>query len=236
MAYRLDGKRALVTGGSRGIGQTIVRALVDAGAKVIAFGKSSENLDKMKLDLPMVETVSVDLMIMNWDDTRREVEQLGPIDYLVNNAGIQICQPFLEADKESLDATLDVNIKAVFNVSQVVARGMVKDGRPGAIVNVSSIGSKRAAPDHSVYSLTKAALDTLTRHMAFELGKHSIRVNSVQPTIIMTEMGLNTWGDPAKAAPMLQRQKVWPTGRSVRRCSVPSQRQGVIDDRGRVAR
>jgi NAD(P)-dependent dehydrogenase (short-subunit alcohol dehydrogenase family) len=120
----------------------------------------------MQTELPMVKAVQADLA--DWDETRREVEKIGPIDLLVNNAGVMVLQPFLEADKASLDQSMDINFTSVFNVSQVVARAMVKDGRPGVIVNVSSVGSDIAFPGRSVYGESKAAVDMLTRSMEYD--------------------------------------------------------------------
>jgi NAD(P)-dependent dehydrogenase (short-subunit alcohol dehydrogenase family) len=177
MECRLDGKRALVTGGSRGIGLVIVRALVAAGADVFALGKSLENLKTMQAELPNVKVVHVDLD--DWEATRLEVGKIGPIDCLVNNAGVTQRQSFLESDKETLDSTYDVNIKAVFNVSQVVARGMIQDVRPGAIVNMSAVGTMTVIPGFPAYHTSKAAVDMLTKVMAVELGPHKIRVNCI---------------------------------------------------------
>ncbi|XP_017305199.2 L-xylulose reductase-like, partial [Diaphorina citri] len=97
----------------------------------------------------------------------------------------------------------DVNIKAVINISQVVSKTMIDHKIQGSIVNVSSIAGKTALEGHTIYSASKAALDSITRTMALELGPYNIRVNSVQPTVVMTQMGRTGWSDPAKAGPML---------------------------------
>jgi L-xylulose reductase len=203
MECRLDGKRALVTGGSRGIGLEIVRTLVAAGANVFALGKSQANLETMQAELSNVKVVRVDLA--DWEATRLEVEKIGSIDCLVNNAGITQRTSFLESDKDTLDSIYDVNIKAVFNVSQVVARGMIQDGRPGAIVNMSSVATMTVVSGYSTYSTSKAAVDMLTKVMALELGPHNIRVNCINPTLILTDMGKKavTLLDPAELASLL---------------------------------
>ena len=98
-----------------------------------------------------------------------------------------------------------VNVRGVLIVSQIIARGMIKQGRGGAIVNLSSQASARALADHTSYCASKGALDQLTRMMALELGPHNIRVNAVNPTVTLTPMGEMAWGDPAKSGPVLAR-------------------------------
>ncbi|XP_019412063.1 PREDICTED: L-xylulose reductase [Crocodylus porosus] len=101
--------------------------------------------------------------------------------------------------------SFDVNLRAVLQVSQIVARQLIARGAPGAIVNVSSQASHRALQGHAVYCSTKSALDMLTKMMALELGPHKIRVNAVNPTVVMTDMGRVNWSEPQKAGAMLSR-------------------------------
>ena len=100
---------------------------------------------------------------------------------------------------------MDINLKAVFFISQTVAKGMVERGLGGAIVNISSQASQAALQDHAVYCASKGGLDQLSRVMALELGPHNIRVNCVNPTVVMTAMGKIGWSDPKKAGPMLNK-------------------------------
>jgi len=118
--------------------------------------------------------------------------------------------PFLEVKPEEIDAQFGVHVKAVFNVSQVVAKQMLARGEGGVIINISSQASLRPLLDHAAYCASKAALDHLTRCMSLELGPRGIRVNAVNPTVCMTDMGKKAWSDPAKAGPML---KAIPLGR-----------------------
>ncbi|PNI21603.1 DCXR isoform 15, partial [Pan troglodytes] len=141
----------------------------------------------------------------DWEATERALGSVGPVDLLVNNAAVALLQPFLEVTKEAFDRSFEVNLRAVIQVSQIVARGLIARGVPGAIVNVSSQGSQRAVTNHSVYCSTKGALDMLTKVMALELGPHKIRVNAVNPTVVMTPMGQAAWSDPHKAKTMLDR-------------------------------
>jgi NAD(P)-dependent dehydrogenase (short-subunit alcohol dehydrogenase family) len=136
---------------------------------------------------------------------RRAAEQAGEIDLLVNNAAIAILEPFLKTTVEAWDQTMAVNLRAVMVVSQVVAKGMIERGVAGSIVNVSSMASFQAVRDHAAYCASKAGLDQLSAVMAAELGQYRIRVNSVNPTIVLTEMGKRAWSDPAKGGPMLAR-------------------------------
>ncbi|XP_012632688.1 L-xylulose reductase [Microcebus murinus] len=203
MDLGLAGRRALVTGAGKGIGRATVQALHAAGARVVAVSRTQADLDSLVRECPGVEPVCVDLG--NWEATERALSSVGPVDLLVNNAGVALLQPFLEVTKEACDTSFDVNLRAVIQVSQIMAKGLIARGAPGAIVNVSSQASQRAVTNHSVYCSTKGALDMLTKVMALELGPHKIRVNAVNPTVVMTPMGKANWSDPHKAKTMLDR-------------------------------
>uniref|UniRef100_A0A8D8UBB5 L-xylulose reductase n=1 Tax=Cacopsylla melanoneura TaxID=428564 RepID=A0A8D8UBB5_9HEMI len=199
-------KRILVTGAGQGIGRAIVERLCTQykGVHVIALSRTLSNLQSLSKQYPQVQIVQVD--VQDWETTRREVSKLGPVDILVNNAGVASLQPFLDIDEKSFDSVFDINVKAVINISQVVAKSMIQHNiQGGAIVNVSSVASKAALQDHTVYCASKAALDSVTRTMALELGPHHIRVNSVQPTVVMTQMGQMAWSDPSKSGPVLSK-------------------------------
>lgn len=202
MDIRLDGKRALVTGAGKGIGREIAKVLVECGAQVMAISRTQADLDSLRAELGC-ETLAADLTEAS--HARKAAEDAGPIDLLVNNAGIARIQPFLEATVEDFDETMAVNVRAIFVMSQVIARGMIERGKGGAIVNLSSQASQVALHGHAAYCASKGALDQLTRVMALELGPHQIRVNAINPTVILTPMGEKTWGDPAKGGPMLAR-------------------------------
>ncbi|KAK4811993.1 hypothetical protein QYF61_022989 [Mycteria americana] len=152
---------------------------------------------------PGIEPLCLDLA--DWDATEAAVGAAGPFELLVNNAAVAVLQPFLEVTRAALERSLDVNLQAVLHVSQIVARQMIAQGMPGAIVNVSSQASQRALRDHAVYCSTKSALDMLSKVMAMELGPHKIRVNTVNPTVVMTDMGRINWSDPQKSAAMINR-------------------------------
>ncbi|KAI5651834.1 enoyl-(Acyl carrier protein) reductase domain-containing protein [Phthorimaea operculella] len=200
MEISFKGKRILVTGAGQGIGRGIAVELWRAGADVVALSRTRSHLETLQAEYPSIDIVDVDLA--NWEKTREVVESLGHFDALVNNAAYASCQPFLECTLSEFEKTFDVNVKAVLNISQVVARKMVEKKTHGAIVNISSQASKAALKDHTIYSSSKAAVDGMTRAMALELGPYGIRVNAVNPTVIMTEMGKVGWSDPARAKEM----------------------------------
>ncbi|XP_033748781.1 L-xylulose reductase-like [Pecten maximus] len=203
MEIAFHGKRALVTGAGKGIGREIARKLVECGAETFALSRTQADLDSLKSEVPSMNIVQADLQ--DWDGSRKIVEQLGPIDLLVNNAGVARNASFLEVKKDELDFTFDINVKAIVNVSQVCAKGMIERGQGGAIVNMSSIASTKALKYHTSYGASKGAVDMLTKVMCLELGPHKIRVNTVNPTVVWTEMGKAEWSDSAKSGPLLAR-------------------------------
>ncbi|KAK6187526.1 hypothetical protein SNE40_005530 [Patella caerulea] len=168
MEISFKGKRALVTGGSRGIGRAISIALAKGGAETIALGSSQTHLDSLKAEVPDIKTCTVDLG--DWDATRSAIEGLGDIDLLVNNAGVSRLDSFLNVKPEDFDFIMNINVKAVINVSQVVVKSMLATGKGGAIVNVSSLASTLALKEHTNYCASKGALDMMTKVMALELG------------------------------------------------------------------
>jgi L-xylulose reductase len=200
MDIRLDGKRALVTGAGKGIGREIVKHLAACGATVVAVSRTAADLASLNADVPC-ETITADLA--HAAQCVRAAVQAGPIDLLVNNAGVSVPQPLLETTVEAFDRTMNVNVRAVLLITQVIAKGMIARGRGGAIVNLSSQASMAALADHAAYCASKGALDMLTKVMALELGPHQIRVNAVNPTVTLTPMGEMAWGDPRKSGPML---------------------------------
>ncbi|XP_072522837.1 L-xylulose reductase [Salminus brasiliensis] len=203
MEITFSGKRALVTGAGKGIGRATALALARCGAEVTAVTRTKADLESLVLECPSIRPVCVDLS--DWGATAEALKDVGPVDLLVNNAGCAKLQPFLEVTEDQFDMSFSVNVKAALHVAQIVARGMKDRGLGGSIVNVSSQASQCAFKDHAVYCATKGALDMLTRVMALELGPHQVRVNSVNPTVVMTDMGRIGWSDPEKAGTMTSR-------------------------------
>ncbi|XP_069808379.1 L-xylulose reductase-like [Dendropsophus ebraccatus] len=208
MEINFKGHRALVTGAGKGIGRETVKALWASGAEVVALSRTAEDLETLKQECPGVETVCVDLA--DWPATEAALSSVGPVDLLVNNAGVAEEQSFLQITQNSFDRCFAINTRAVIPVSQIVVRQMIERGVSGSIVNVSSQASQSAVKNLTVYGASKAALDMLTKGMALELGPQKIRVNCVNPTVVMTRMGREHWHDPKKVAEFLSQM---PLGR-----------------------
>ncbi|XP_032518520.2 L-xylulose reductase-like [Danaus plexippus] len=203
MVNYFDGKRILVTGGCSGIGRETVLELWRLGANVVALSQQPDNLELLNKQYPTIATACVDLS--DWEKTKQAVDSLGIFHGLVNCAGFIKTESFLECSSENFDCTMNVNVKAILNVSQNVARKMIEHGIKGSIVNISSQASKAALKDHVAYAASKGAVDSMTQVMALELGPHGIRVNAINPTVVMTELGRRAWADPEKAQTMLSK-------------------------------
>jgi NAD(P)-dependent dehydrogenase (short-subunit alcohol dehydrogenase family) len=200
MDIDLNGKRALITGGGRGIGREIAVLLDSLSAKVVVIDRIKDDMDSLKKDIEC-ETIPAELT--DPAAAQKAAQQALPIDLLVNCAGVVILEPFLETTIENFDETIDVNVRAMMIVSQVVAKDMVSRKSGGAIVNISSVANMVAFQDHTTYCISKAGVDQLTRCMALELGPHNIRTNAIAPVVTMTPLGRKAWSDPEKQAAML---------------------------------
>ncbi len=199
------GRTVLVTGASKGIGRTTAGLLAARGASVLALGRSADDLASLKAEIGC-GAIAVDLADL--EATRAAVRAHLPFDLLVNCAGTTALEPFLDMKIETLDRILTVNAKAPIVVAQEYARDRVAAKRAGAIVNVSSDASFLGVIDHAAYCASKAALDAASRVMANELGPHGIRVNTVNPTITLTDMARLAWSDPARSEPRLKRMAI----------------------------
>ncbi|XP_065089913.1 L-xylulose reductase [Ochlerotatus camptorhynchus] len=198
MELCIKDKKIVVTGAGQGIGNELCKTLDKIGAKVIAVSRSPGPLAALKKECPSIEIVQVDLS--DWVATRTALEKIDRVDGLVNNAGIAIIKSYDELTEKDFDDTFNINIKAAFNVCQIL---IPKMGPGSSIVNVSSLAGLKSFQGHCVYSMTKAALDSMTKSLALELGPRKIRVNSVNPTVILTRMGRENWSDPVKAGPLI---------------------------------
>ena len=195
-------KRVIVTGAGKGIGRATAVMLAKRGAKVTALSRSAADLEELKAEIGCIP-IAVDLA--DPDATRAATIKALPADFLVNCAGTTELESFLDVKVENFDLLYAVNTRAPMIVSQEYARDMVKTGRGGAIVNVSSVAAFVGIPDHAAYCASKSGLDGLTRVMAKELAPKGIRVNGVHPTVTLTPMAIKAWSDPEKAAGMLNR-------------------------------
>src|SRR5687767_719424 len=152
MQIDLQGKRALVTGAGKGIGREIVGVLAGCGAEIVAVSRTKEDLDSLAKEVKC-QTIAADLA--DAGAARRAAEQAGPIDLLVNNAGISVPQPLLDTTVEAFDRTMAINVRAALIVTQVIARGMIERRKGGSIVNVSSQASMVGLADHAAYCASK---------------------------------------------------------------------------------
>ncbi|MBO9608590.1 MAG: glucose 1-dehydrogenase [Paenibacillaceae bacterium] len=203
---RLQNRVALVTGGSRGIGEAIVIRLAEEGAHVAINFTSNGSREKAEHVKRKAEALGVKAVVAQADVSSKEqarrmfaeVEQtLGPIDILVNNAGIAPFEAFMHVSEETWDRTYNTNVKSIFLCSQLAAKGMI-ERRYGKIVNVLSTASLVVtSPVIPHYQSSKAAANMLTKGMAIELGKFNINVNAVGPSTVATDMCTDYLADPA---------------------------------------
>ncbi|MGW9064639.1 SDR family NAD(P)-dependent oxidoreductase [Achromobacter animicus] len=188
--FRLDGRRALVTGGSGGIGLAAAAALGRAGAHVTVAARREPELAQV-CEALRAEGIGCAPLVLDVTDSAavdQAVEHAEPFDILVNNAGMNRPKPLVEQSDEDIDAVLDLNVKAAFYTSRAVARRLLQEGRAGSIVNVSSQMGHVGSPRRTLYCASKHALEGMTRALAWELGAANIRVNTVCPTFIETPM------------------------------------------------
>lgn len=190
--FDLGGRRALVTGSSRGIGLALARYLAGAGAHVILHGRDTAVLaaerDRLaQLGAP-ASAAAFDVTIADAvRDAVGRLEAEGPIDILVNNVGIQRRHPFVEFPESEWLDVLETNLNACFRVSQAVARGMVARRR-GKIISVLSLQAELARPGISAYAASKGGLQMLTRSLCVELARHNIQANAIAPGYFETEL------------------------------------------------
>jgi NAD(P)-dependent dehydrogenase (short-subunit alcohol dehydrogenase family) len=200
--FSCEGKVALITGGSRGIGRASALALADAGANVVVSSRKIADLEPVADEIRSkgVKGLAVAAHNAKSEDSKmlveRVVQEFGRIDILMNNAGTNpYYGPLMDQDEKTYDITMNVNLKGLFFLSQLAARIMKAQGG-GCIINTASIGGLRAG-ELGVYSVTKAAVIMLTQVMAKEWGQYNIRVNAIAPGIIKTRLSEALWKDPA---------------------------------------
>jgi NAD(P)-dependent dehydrogenase (short-subunit alcohol dehydrogenase family) len=210
----LDNKVAVVTGGAKGIGYAIARRFLEEGARVVIADVDDEAGPRAVAELGGIGEIRyVECDVGERLDVRNlvaaTIDGFGDIDILVNNAAILVKADFLDLDPEDFDRVLRVNLKGAFLCGQAVARHMVErikaGGRPGAIVNLSSVNAVFAIPDQVPYSVSKGGLSQLTKVMALSLAAHGIRVNAIGHGSIATEMLESVMNNPAVRNTILSR-------------------------------
>ena len=190
----LKNKYALVTGAGKGLGRACSIALVEAGATVIALSRTQSDLDKLEKIIKRIKgkIIKVQCDVMDYKETKTKLDKIKIIDILVNNAGTNLPEPFVKVKQESMNYLIDLNLKAAFNVAQIVVKKMLKfRKRPGSIINMSSQLGHVGMSGRNVYNMTKFGIEGLTKGMGVELAKKNIRVNTVAPTFVATPMVKN---------------------------------------------
>ena len=186
-SFSLRGKRALVTGASRGLGLASASALAQAGAEVCCVARNKEDLDRVArafVEQGWGGHAEV-LDLLDRAAVASFLKSQASFDVLVNNAGTNTPQPFLEVEEEVYDGIMDLNLRAVFFLSQGVARGM-RDLGGGSIIHVSSQMGRVGGEDRTAYCASKHGIEGLTKAMAFDLARYGIRVNAIAPTFVRT--------------------------------------------------
>jgi NAD(P)-dependent dehydrogenase (short-subunit alcohol dehydrogenase family) len=214
-SFRLDGRQALVTGAGRGIGSACAAALAQAGAHVTLLARTLADVSALAEEL-RAEDLLADAVALDVTDIAAVsafIEERGGYDILVNNAGTNRPGPFADVTAESFDLVMGLNVRSAFFVAQAFARTLVRSGRPGSIVNMSSQMGHVGAANRTIYCTSKHALEGLTKAMAVELAPAGIRVNSICPTFIETPMTAPFFADPAFREATLGKIKLGRLGR-----------------------
>ena len=206
---RLEGKVAVVTGGSAGIGEAIAKRFADEGASIVITGRREQELDRVAsvIRLTKAKVLGVAGSVTDeshvQDVVRRTLDSFGRIDVLVNNAGVgDFGKRLHETDDATWAKVLDINLTGVFRMTRAVLPLMQRQGR-GAIVNISSVASLVGLSGLAAYTASKGALDALTRALAIEYAKEGIRCNVVHPGLIHTAMAASLLADPERLQPIL---------------------------------
>ena len=189
-SFRLDGKRALVSGAGRGIGLAAAAALAEAGAQVTLAARTRGEIEDAAAAIrargQSAEAIALD--VTDLAAVQDAVARAAPFEILVNNAGTNRPAPFTEVTIEDFDAIFAINVRAAFFMAQAVARALVAAGRPGSIINISSQMGHVGGARRSVYCASKHAMEGFTKAMAIELAPHKIRVNTLGPTFVETPL------------------------------------------------
>lgn len=220
--FRIDGKVALVTGASRGIGAAIAAALAESGARVVLVSRSESDLQSVAA---IIEGKGGQALVRVCDVTdsaaiRKVIDELPALDIVVNNAGTNLPEPFVNVSDEHLDALINLNTRAVFVVAQAAVRKMQQDpqraNRGAVVLNISSQMGHVGSINRTTYCMTKHAVEGLTKAMAVELAPQGIRVNSIGPTFV--------------DAPLVSRIVDTPEKRAVLVAQIPMGKMASVDD------
>ncbi|MBM3567295.1 MAG: glucose 1-dehydrogenase [Alphaproteobacteria bacterium] len=197
--FRLDGRTALVTGASSGLGRRFALTLARAGAKVALAARRVERLRELAAEIEAAggRALPVALDVTRTQDIAAALDAiesgLGPIDLLVNNAGLNVSRALIDASEEDWTRVMDTDLKAVFFLAQAVGRRMIAAKRAGTILNIASMAAQVTVRNLGLYGAAKAGVVSLTRTLALEWARHGINVNALLPGYIVTELNRDFW-------------------------------------------
>jgi len=200
--FSLEGKVALVTGASSGLGACVALGLAKAGAKVVVAARRKDRLQSLVDDIVKQggQALAVQMDVRDKQNIAAAFDEaekvLGTVDVLVNNAGVADPKSFTKVDDESLDFVMGTNFNGVWNVAQEAAKRLIKAQQPGSIINIASVLGLTVAPGQSAYCASKGAVIQLTRAMSLDLMKNNIRVNAIAPGWFKTEMNEEYFESP----------------------------------------
>jgi NAD(P)-dependent dehydrogenase (short-subunit alcohol dehydrogenase family) len=201
-SFRLDGRRALVAGASSGIGAAAAVALAEQGAEVTLCARREAELQALAREM-RAEGWKTDILPLDITDltaTEAAIATRPAFELLVNSAGLARHAPAIATTPEDFDAATNLNLRAAYFLTRSVAKRLLAEGSPGSLINISSQMGHVGGIDRAVYSATKHAVEGMTKSMAIEWGPHGIRVNTIAPTFIRTELTAATFANPERTA------------------------------------
>jgi len=194
----LNGRKAIITGASSGIGLGCAVALAEAGAHVCLSARNSTNLNKV-VEAIQAKGLNAEAITLDVSDVKASQEVIltnGPFDVLVNSAGSAHHTPSKDTNEEDFDDVMNVNLRGAYFLTQAVAKGLIQNKKPGSLINISSQMGHVGGIDRAVYSASKHAVEGFTKAMAIEWGPYNIRVNTICPTFIRTPLTQSTFNNP----------------------------------------
>ncbi|MGQ7845760.1 SDR family NAD(P)-dependent oxidoreductase [Granulosicoccus sp. 3-233] len=213
-SFRLDGRRALVTGASSGIGQGCAVALAEAGAHVVLAARGIERLEKtveaLRAQGHACEALALD--VADVDAVQQAVSRQEPFEILVNSAGLAIHGPALETRLDDFDTVMNVNLRGAYFLAQAVAQRLMETDKPGSLITISSQMAHVGGIDRSVYCASKFAVEGFTKAMAIEWGRSGIRINTICPTFVRTPLTEQTFDQPERVRWIEEKIKLGRTG------------------------
>lgn len=209
-SFKLNGKHALVAGASSGIGMACAVALAEQGAEVTLAARRTDALKEIAADMTSRGWSAnvLELDVSDIEATASAVAEHGPFDILLNSAGSARHSKAVDTHVEDFDAVMSINVKGAYFLTQAVAKGLLEASRPGSLINISSQMGHVGGRERAVYCATKFAVEGFSKSMALEFGPAKIRVNTICPTFILTDLTRPTFDDPDKRAWILDKIKL----------------------------